>query len=100
MTTAYPHIVIRWMSCAYGQRKVTLPPEIVAGQPIPSDVRTKLVADLLVDCKATGLRMCLVFGEGDAVYCSPDGTSSESVSPPSGGVQIDEVAVVRGYGPC
>jgi hypothetical protein len=100
MTTVYPHIVIRWMSCAYGQREVTLPPEIVAGQPIPSDVRTELVADLLVDCKATGLRMCLVFGEGDAVYCNPDGTSTESVSLPSGGVQIDEVAVVRGYGPC
>jgi hypothetical protein len=101
MTTVYPHIVIRWMSCAYGQRIVTLPPGIVSGEPIPPDVRAKLIAELLVDCKATGLRMCLVFGEGDAVYCNPDGTPSESTCLPSGGVRVDEVSIAdKGYGPC
>ena len=96
----FPYIAIRWMAGVYGERPVVLPPGIVSGEPIPPDVRARLVADLLVDCKATRLRMCLVFGEGDAVYCNPDGSSSESTSCPSGGVQIDEVAVVRGYGPC
>jgi hypothetical protein len=101
MTTAYPHIIIRWMSCAYGRRDVVLPPGIMPGEPIPPDVRAELVADLLVDCKATGLRMCLVFGEDDAVYCEPDGKSSQSTSCPSGGVRLDEVSIGnKGYGPC
>jgi hypothetical protein len=97
----FPYITIRWVAGVYGERPVTLPPGIVSGEPIPPDVRAKLVAELLVDCKATGLRMCLVFGEGDAVYCNPDGTSSESTCPPSGGVRVDEVSIAdKGYGPC
>lgn len=62
-------------------------------------MRAQLVADLLVDSRATGLKMCIVFGEGDTVYCNPDGTSYDSVSCSSGGVRLDEVRVIKGYGP-
>ena len=103
MLSSYPHVVIRWMACAYDSRPVVFRRAGMAAAtqsnaievldpPAADDVdliprrRAALLAKLCELSARTGRRMCAVFSKADTVYVEPDGTMNTRREAPSGGV--------------
>ncbi|MDP2345569.1 MAG: hypothetical protein Q8O67_31790 [Deltaproteobacteria bacterium] len=105
---AFPHVVIRYMACAYGRIEVaflgqTPAPQATAklisvpcaapspGEPLTAEVREAVVAATAALVERSGRRCCAVFATNDVVYVEPDGTRRAATDPPSGGVRYDSV---------
>ena len=73
-----PYLVERLMPAAY--RRIPAPDGL--------DGR-ELVEMALEHCRRTGRRMCVVLGPASCWYVEPDGSSTWSDDPPSGGVWIE-----------
>lgn len=76
----YPYLVIRLMASLYSIR------------PLPTDVSRDVLLALAwstMDALERRFRVCLVFGPKEALFLERDGTSWESDTPPSGGVNFD-----------
>lgn len=59
-------------------------------------LRRKIVDAVIAKCSSAGLRMCVVFAADDCVFIEPDGSTSRSSVPPSGGLRMDRVKSSRG----
>ena len=80
----YPYVVIRYVSALYDVRPVP-----------PSMARERLVEFILSEVKRTRFRMCCVFAADDCVYCEPDGTTTASNEPPSGGAHLGPTGITQ-----
>jgi hypothetical protein len=103
---SYPRLVIRIYSAVYSR----VPIDLKCAQPaeakiassraslchpgidpetgaLDTDARQFLADAVLAAVRRTGFRMCLVFGEQDALFIEKDGSMNPSNDPPSGGLQ-------------
>jgi hypothetical protein len=103
---SYPRLVIRIYSAVYSR----VPIDLKCAQPAEAKIASsratlchpgidpktgtldpaarQFLADaVLTAVRRTGFRMCLVFGEQDALFIEKDGSMSPSNEPPSGGLQ-------------
>lgn len=103
----YPYVVVRYMATVYGRFPVrfTDPQEtegdstadrnafvVACALPFVDDRLTAQAREFCISVvqlavRQSRYRMCVVFGKSDCVYCEPDGSSKESVEPPSGGIK-------------
>ena len=94
----YPYVVTRHFPAVYSSKRVSWahpgePADAVIpctepvgdGGELRDEARRLVVAYAVDRAAATGFKHCAVFGERDAVYVEPDGTTSESSQPPRWG---------------
>jgi hypothetical protein len=94
----YPYVVTRHFPAVYSSKRLSWshPGEpgnavVPCADPYDADgglrgeARALVVGYALERAAATGFKHCAVFGERDAVYVEPDGTTSESGQPPRWG---------------
>ena len=94
----YPYVVARHFPAVYCSKRVSWSSPGAPGDALiqcsePFDkegrlrdeARALVVAYALERAAATGFKHCAVFGERDAVYVEPDGTTSVSSQPPRWG---------------
>jgi hypothetical protein len=80
----YPYVVIRYMSAVYDVR------------PVPASMaRERLIEFILSEVKRTRFRICCVSAVDDCVYCEPDGTTTASNEPPSGGAHLGQAGITQ-----
>jgi hypothetical protein len=103
---SYPRLVIRVYSAVYSRVLIDLQCREPAEAKIASSsaslchpgidpetrtlspaARQFLAEAVLIAVRRTGLRMCLVFGERDALFIEKDGSMNPSNDPPSGGLK-------------
>ena len=100
----YPHVVIRVRPSIYARWKVlfletgenrmadgqlTLEfPEAFQEGVLKPEALELAVAVLKGVTRQSGYRMCLVLSPEKCIYVEPDGTTDESLEPPSGGLEI------------
>ncbi len=112
MLSSYPHVVIRWMACAYDSRPVVfrragmaaatqsnaievLDPPAADGADLIPRRRAALLAKLCELSAKTGRRTCAVFSKDDSVYVESDGTMNDRRDAPSGGVDCGSFSLVK-----
>ena len=105
----YPYVVVRYYPAVYYRRAVEFSENVqvepgpdtftlVEANPFDANgeltvkCREALIEMVMSAARNAGFRMCIVFGEKDAVYVEPDGKSSQRADPPLGGADIGEVA--------
>lgn len=94
----YPYVVTRHFPAVYTTKRVSWSAPGEPGQAVirsadPYDgegalrqeARELVIAYAVERAAATGFKHCAVFGERDAVYVEPDGTTSASTQPPMWG---------------
>lgn len=115
----YPYVVIRWMATVYCRRPFVYLDETASDSeaafrsdrpnfPIKyggslfdengklvREAREALIAQVMIAVKASRFRMCIVEGPGQAIYIEPDGSVIFNRTAPSGGIQIDQLDVVK-----
>ena len=52
------------------------------------EVKKNLIKIISAECQRANKRMCVVFDVKECIFCEPNGTTQESTSPPSGGVDL------------
>jgi hypothetical protein len=94
----YPYVVTRHFPAVYSTKRISwsAPGEpgravIPCAEPfdeqgrLRDESRALVVAYALDRAAATGFKHCAVFGERDAVYVRPDGSTADSAEPPRWG---------------
>lgn len=104
----YPYLVVRYIPAAYSRCPIEFvehenvkPNEEVLTlvEPHPFDAegritpkcREALMEAVKHEARRRRFRMCIVFGERDALYIEPDGKVSQSSDPPSGGLDLGPI---------
>jgi hypothetical protein len=55
---------------------------------LKNEVKKAVVKIILYECQRANKRMCVVFSAKECVFCEPDGSTTASKGPPSGGLTI------------